>query len=282
VVREDVASALLDGGNGFGAVVTTRATELAIEKARNAGVAAVAARCINHFGAAAYYAMMASEEGVVGIVMGNTTAAMPAAGGTTPVVGNNPIAFAFRSTGAPVVFDAVTSRSSWGALLQAKQAGASLAPGAFLGPDGVPTTDPDAVLAGGSLQPIEGYKGFGLAICIALLTGVLADGAYDDEIIHPYRHLAAPGDNSVLVLAIDVDHFADRDRFAERVGVVGERVRGGRSAPDAPPIMMPGDREHARTARQDTHVELAPETVAELEALGRSLGLDGPALGEPA
>src|SRR5664279_3956743 len=142
---------------------------------------------MNHFGAAAYYATMAAEQDMVGMVMTNVTASMAPTGGREVLVGNNPIAFAFPSSGpAPVIFDAATSRSSWGALLRAAQRGESLAPDAFLGSDGMPSDEPDAVLAGGSLLPIEGYKGYGLALCIALLTGVLAGAEFDSEIAHPY------------------------------------------------------------------------------------------------
>src|SRR5262249_45715134 len=90
IVREAPGSALLDGGNGFGSVVTARAVEVALEKATAQGAAAVVARNMGHFGAAAYYATMASQHGMAGVVMVNVTASMAPTGGTSALVGNNP------------------------------------------------------------------------------------------------------------------------------------------------------------------------------------------------
>jgi L-2-hydroxycarboxylate dehydrogenase (NAD+) len=274
LVRESDATALLDSGNGFGAVATTRALELAIDKASKAGAGVVAARNMNHFGAAAYYATMAAEQNMVGVVMTNVTASMAPTGGTDVLVGNNPIAFAFPSSdSAPVIFDAATSRSSWGALLRAAQRGEPLAPDAFLGPNGMPSREPDAVLAGGSLLPIEGYKGYGLALCIALLTGVLTGGEFDSEIAHPYRHLEAPGGNSILAIAIPVDGFVGADAFAGRVGDLSETIRSGATAPGVDRVMVPGDRENAAAQAAGETISLEHETVEQLEALGTELGV---------
>jgi LDH2 family malate/lactate/ureidoglycolate dehydrogenase len=282
-VREAPASALLDGGNGFGAVVTTRAMDVALEKAAMQGTAAVVARNMNHFGAAAYYATMASERGMVGIVMVNVTASMAPTGGMSLIVGNNPIAFAFPSAGDdPIVFDAATSRSSWGSLFRAAQRNETLAEGAFLGADGLPTTDPETVMQGGSLQPIEGYKGYGLALCIGLLTGVLGGGKFDSEIAHPYRVLTARGDNSALVLAISIDHFAGREAFARRASALGDEIRSGPRAPGGDTIMVPGDREHAVARSRRTHVLLEARTVSELEGLAHELDVEMPAIASSA
>ena len=79
--------------------------------------------------------------------------------------------------------------------------------GAFQGPDGAATRDPDVVMQGGSLVPIAAHKGYGLALCIALLTGLLGDAPFDSEITHPYRDLEAPGDNTVTMIAINVEAF---------------------------------------------------------------------------
>lgn len=274
-VQDRPGTALLDGGNGFGAVVTTRAMKLAIDKARRTGLGAVAARRMNHFGAAAYYAQMASEQNMVGIVMTNVTASMAATNGVTPVVGNNPIAFAVPAgADTPVIFDAATSRSSWGALLRAQQRGEPLDPGAFLGSDGAPSTDPAAVLAGGSLLPIEGYKGYGLALIIALLTGVLADGAFDTEIAHPYRSLGSEGDNSALVIALDVSSFVEPSAFAARTRTLGDEIRAGTRAANGEPIMLPGEREEQMARAQVSFIALEETTIDELRALACEFGVD--------
>ena len=116
----------------------------------------------------------------------------------------------------------------------------------------LPSVDPAVVLAGGSLQPIEGYKGYGLALCIGLLTGVLARRlASTPRSSIPIGTSACEGDNSALVLAIDVAHFVDRDEFEERVDGLATAIRSGPRPRAADPIMVPGDREAAQ-AREIT------------------------------
>jgi LDH2 family malate/lactate/ureidoglycolate dehydrogenase len=275
LVRETEATALLDSGNGFGAVATTKVLELAIEKASRAGAGIVAARNMNHFGAAAYYATMAAERQMVGMVMTNVTASMAPTGGKEVTVGNNPIAFAFPSSDpSPLIFDAATSRSSWGALLRAAQRGEALVPDAFLDAEGAPSREPDAVLEGGSLLPIEGYKGYGLALCIALLTGVLAGGEFDAEIAHPYRDLSARGGNSVLAVVFPTAGFAGAEAFARRVGELSATIRSGPTAVGVERIMVPGDREDATARAAGDTISLEAETVEQIEALGVELGLE--------
>lgn len=275
-IRESVATALLDGDNGLGAVVGTRAMEVAIEKARTVGVGLVVARELNHFGAAAYYGLMAAQHGMIGIVSCNVPASMAPTGASKAVVGNNPLAIAFPAADRPpVVWDSAMSRSSWGALYLAAQTGQLLVDGAYLGADGLPTTDPDRVLDGGSLVPIAGYKGYGLALCLGLLTGVLAGARFDADLTHPYLELGAPGGGAALMIAIDVGALCPADAFIEQVESIALEIAGLAPALPGDRVWLPGEKEAVTEAEvRRTGIPLSVQTHAEMLALRERYGLE--------
>lgn len=276
VVSRSAATTLLDGDNGFGAVVAARAMEIAIEQADSAGVGVVVARNLNHFGAAGYYALLAAERDMIGIASGNVPALMAPTGGREAMIGNNPLAIAFPSLEHPqIVWDAAMSRSSWGALVIAAQTGNELPEGAFLAPDGAPTRDPDTVLAGGSLVPIAGYKGYGLALCLGLLTGVLGSAPFDADLPHPYRELAEPGRNSAVMIALDIGAFREVGGFAREVEAIGQSLTQLPTDSQAERVWLPGEKEAlAERERSRNGIPLSEHTVADLAALAKRFGVD--------
>jgi LDH2 family malate/lactate/ureidoglycolate dehydrogenase len=276
VLRESPATALVDGGNGLGAVVGTRAMEIAIEKARGVGVGLVVARELNHFGAAAYYGLMAAEQGLIGIVSCNVPASMAPTGASQAVVGNNPLSIAFPAADRPpIVWDAATSMSSWGALYLAVQTGMPLTDGAYLGPDGLPTNDAQRVLDGGSLVPIAGYKGYGLALCLGLLTGVLAGARFDAELTHPYFELGTPGGGAALLIAINVGALCSEQEFVGHVESIARQIAGLAPATPGERVWLPGEKEAVTEAdRRREGIPLSDATQAEMLELRRKYGLE--------
>jgi LDH2 family malate/lactate/ureidoglycolate dehydrogenase len=276
VIRESPTTALLDADNAFGPVAGVRAMDLAIAKAREGGIAAVAIRNANHFGAAAYYAERPLRAGMIGICMANVVASMPPPGGRAARVGNSPIAFAFPAAAEPpVVFDAATSVAPWGALIEARLRGEPLPPDSFLDREGRFTRDAEAVLDGGFLVPIAGHKGFGLALSIALLTGLLADGVFDTDIAYPYGDVSLHGNNSFLMLALRVDRFVPLQDYTRRMDEIIRLMRATPTVEGVARVLVPGQREH-ETAQERSRrgIPLSPEIKAELEGLAASVGLD--------
>lgn len=273
IVRESPTCALIDADNGLGPAGGTYGMQLTIAKASDHGMGAVVVRNCNHYGAAAYYAMMALSHDMVGLSMTNTLASMAPTGGTSAAVGNNPFAIAFPSDREPpIVLDMATSKSSWGALMVAAQSGAPLPAGCFLGPDGTPTVDPQAVMAGGFLLPIAGYKGYGLALCISMLTGIMADWTSDPDIVHPYKVLTAPGDNSYFMLAMRVDGFSDPQEFRARADAASERIRAIPPAEGTDRVWLPGEKEfETEKDRAANGIPLAQETLREMRELAAEL-----------
>jgi LDH2 family malate/lactate/ureidoglycolate dehydrogenase len=276
VVRESATTALVDADNGFGPVAGVRAMDLAVAKARDMGLGMVVVRNANHFGAAAYYAERPLRHGMIGICATNVVASMPPPGGRAARVGNSPIAFAFPAgEEPPVVFDAATSIAPWGALIEAKLRGDELPPDSFADRDGRPTRDPQAVLDGGFLLPIAGHKGYGLALCIALMTGLLSGGLFDTDIKYPYADVAVPGSNSFLMLALRVDQFVPLDQYAARMDEVIRLIRATPTAEGVARVLLPGRREYD-TARERarTGIPLTHEQVEELRHLAAQVGVD--------
>lgn len=276
VVQETPVAAVLDGDNALGPVGGVRAMRLALEKAATAGVGLVALRHSNHYGAAAYYATMALEQDMIGLSTTNVLPSMPPTGGREARVGNNPLALAFpAAVEPPVVLDMATSRSSWGVLFTAAQSGSLLPEGCFLDAAGQPTVDPQAVLAGGALLPIADYKGYGLALCLGLLTGLLSDGYFDTDLPHPYKHLGQPGRNAFFMGALRIDQFMPPERFKARVDEVVRLIRNTPRAPGVDRIYLPGEKEwEAAQERQRTGIPLPPAMVEELRTLAASCGVD--------
>jgi len=170
-----------------------------------------------------------------------------------------------------------TSKSSWGALMVAAQRGTDLPEDCFLGADGLPTVDAQAVMSGGFLLPIAGYKGYGMALCIAMLTGVLGDWTLDPDIVHPYKALDAPGDNSYLMMAISVGCFGEAEGFKHRTDQVVRRVRQVPPAEGVERVWLPGEKEFQTERDRLAHgIPLAQGTVDEVRDLAAALDVELP------
>ncbi len=273
VVSDRDSTVVLDAANTLGQVSADQATEFAIGRARRFGAGVVAVRHAFHFGAARRYAVAAANAGCVGIAMCNTRPLMPAPGGAERVVGNNPIAVAVPTEGPiPLVLDMATSEAAMGKIRMAQKAGNAIPATWAVREDGTPTTDPAEAIAG-MLLPSAGPKGFGLALMIDLMCGLLSGGAIGDEVRPLYGSLSTPYDCSHLFIAIDVAHFGDVAAFRARAAAAAERIRAGRRAPGVSQLFTPGEPEWRRRERSAGTVELQPAVAAMLTKLAGELGV---------
>ncbi len=279
VARESPSAALLDGGNAFGQVVAHRAMTLAIAKARATGVGAVAARNSNHFGTASYFTLMAARAGLVGLAFTNASPEMPPWGGAVALVGTNPWSIAVPCPrGRPVVLDLSNATSGKGVIRRFAALGRPLPPDWATDAQGRPVTDPGAA-ADALLVPIGGYKGYGIALMVDLLTGGLAGGAVGSAVGSPYQ-FGRPQGVSHLTMALDPGAFGGTDALAAAVDALAREVRGAPRQPGVDVICLPGDPEWEREQiARERGVELPGETAARLRALGGEVGVPFP---EPA
>lgn len=277
VVSDNGAVVVLDAGHALGHVTADHAMAMAVGRARRHGVGLAAVRRAFHFGTARRYAVAATRQGCVGIAMCNTRPLMPAPGGAERLVGNNPIAFALPTAGEPLVLDFALSEAAMGKIRMAEQSGRTI-PGTWAtDSDGVPTTDPSEAVRG-MLLPAAGHKGFGLALVVDLLCGLLSGGAWGDGVQPLYGDPAVPYDCSQAFLAIDVAHAVPFEGFARGAAAAAERVRGSRPAPGTERLYAPGDPERERRAAGGGVVRLDPSVADALHRCAASVGvdLDGP------
>lgn len=276
VLRKRGVISVLDGDNGLGHVVGTLAMEMAIDRAREDGLGLVAVRRSNHFGAAGYFADLAADQGMIGYTTSNAAPVMPAWGGRTAALGNNPIAYAFpgKNPMPHLTLDMACTVVARGKIRIAAERGARIPEGWATAADGVPTTDPHLALQG-LLLPFGGYKGYGLALVSEILAGVLS-GALTTTTIPRATADGAEGYASQglghLMLAIDIGAFMPLSEYEQRMQMVIDALKSsGASAGD---VLLPGEQSHARRNRQlEEGIDLPATTIEQLNQLARDVNV---------
>ncbi|MCL4760982.1 MAG: Ldh family oxidoreductase [Burkholderiales bacterium] len=217
VVRSHGAVALVDARCGLAFPACALAVDTAIAKARDLGCAFVGVTNSHHFGVAALHLAPVAAAEMVGIAMGNSPAAMPAAGGRTPIFGTNPVAAVFPRRGAaPLAIDLSLSAVARGKLMVAAKEGKPIPPGWALDRDGRPTTDARAGLEG-SMLPMGGAKGAVLALVVELLVTALTGAAIGSEASSFFVDEGNRPRIGQAFLVVDPAALAGRDVYVERV-----------------------------------------------------------------
>jgi LDH2 family malate/lactate/ureidoglycolate dehydrogenase len=244
------AVAVLDGDAALGIVAGAAAMRLAIARAEQLGVAAVAVRNSNHFGRADYFAQLASARGQIGIVMSNSDALVVPVGGLAPLNGTNPIAMAAPGIdGNDFLLDMATSQTAYSRVLHAVRGGQPIAPGLAVTRSGRDAAGGGEVAA---LQPLGGIKGQGLGTMIQILCALLADMPFDAELSHLYAEpYDRPRQVSHFMIALEIGAFVDPARFRARLSQLLNTFRATPPADDAP-IAVAGDPERASLRRRAT------------------------------
>jgi len=271
--KETIATALLDGHDGIGQVISYRAMEMAIRKAAAAGVSYVAVRHSNHFGAAAYYPMMALEHDMIGLTFTNASPRLAPTGGVERLFGNNPWSIAVPAgRRPPVVLDMANSVVAAGKIRVAKKEGKPIPEGWALNQYGEPTTDPDEGLKG-ILLAIGGYKGYGITLMVDLLTGVLTDSHYGPR-VKGLDQDVDPAGTAHSFMAISLAAFTDVKAFNARMEAYVDEIKSSRKAKGAEVIYVPGEPEHLRVReRMEKGIPLQPKVAEELRAIAKDLGI---------
>jgi len=271
--KETVATALLDGHDGIGQVISCRAMQMAIRKAQAAGVSYVAVKHSNHFGAAAYYPMMALEYDMIGLTFSNASPRLAPTGGEERLLGNNPWSIAVPAgRRPPVVLDMANSVVAAGKILILQKEGKPIPEGWALNALGEPTTDAAAALKG-LLLAIGGYKGYCITLMMDLLTGVLSDSNYGPR-VKGMVQATAPGGVSHSFMAIDLAAFTDVAAFKARMDGYIDEIKSSKKARGSEVIYMPGEPEHLWfQERLEKGIPLQVKVAEELRSLGKDLGI---------
>src|SRR5438477_3888166 len=276
VVERAPATALLDGDNGMGHLVMTYAANLAVDLAREAGVAWVGVRRSNHAGAGSTYACIPLAAGMIGIysaVSGSNF--MAPWGGAEPLLGTNPIAVAIPAgEEAPIVLDIATSVASNGAIRTYAKEGRPMPVGWVISrEDGEPITDGKR-LAEGLFVPVGTYKGSGLAIVLGLLGGPLNRAAFGRDVRDSATEQKSDTNTRHLRIALDVKRFLPLDTFKAEIDRHVHDLATSKRLPGVDEIRIPGQgRVQRRADRQQNGVPLAPLLIKQVDELAGTLGI---------
>jgi LDH2 family malate/lactate/ureidoglycolate dehydrogenase len=270
------ATALIDGDNGMGHLAMTFATQTAIELAKESGVGWVGARRSNHAGAGGAYAALTLAHDMVGIYGAASSANhMAVWGGAEPMLGTNPIAVAIPAgEEPPVVLDIATSVSSFGQIRKHMMSGQPIPEGWVIDRvDGKPITDPKRA-TGGTLLPIGGYKGSGLAMVIGLLAGPLNGAAFGRDVQDFGGDRANETNTGQFIIALDVARFVPRDAFKREMDRHIRDLRGSQRLPGVDAIRVPGSERLRRMEERRAHGVSVPEPLLkQLDAIAGELGV---------
>lgn len=272
-VRDRAATAVVDGDHGMGQVVGTFAMQAAIERARTYGIGMVVAKGSEHYGAAAFYAQMATEHGMIGFASTNAPPVMAPWGGMAQSIGNNPVAFAVPTRTPPaIVLDMSMSRVAGGRVRLAAKKGERIPDGWIVDKHGVPSTDP-ADLPDGALLA-EGHKGYGLAVIVEALCGALSGAAMLSEIPNWLFQPTKATNTGHAFIAMDIDHFVDVDEFLDRIETMRAELHAVPPAAGVERVLLPGDIEAGLSERRAEGLPIPAEVHADLLELGRRYGID--------
>ena len=266
ITRASPVAVGVDGDNGFGFVIATRAMDEAVAMARASGLGLASVRHSNHFGMAASYVLQALRAGMMSMVFTNASQAMPPWGGRDPILGTSPFA-AGAPGGAlpPFVVDMAPAVAARGKIRLAAKRGEPIPGGWALDKEGRPTTDPQAALDDGVVLPMAGPKGSALSMMMDIFGGVFSGSAFAGEVTNHTLEFEKPSNVGHFIMAIRPNLFMSDAEFAARMDYLVGKVKGGRKAAGVSEILVSGEPEARKEAeRLRTGIALPR---AELEAL---------------
>lgn len=292
VVHETGVTALLDGGAGLGQVVGVRAMRLAMDKAAAVGAGFVAVRNSNHYGIAGYYSMMALDKDLIGISMTNAAPLVVPTFGRDSILGTNPLSVAVPAgSERPFVLDMATGVVTRGKLEEYERHEEPLLPGWATDSRGLPTSDASEVLRnlvarrgggilplGGAGEELGGHKGYGLALLVDILCGVLSGAGYTASVYSKDESgRPLPANIGHFFGALKVDGFRPLSEFRDSMDDIVRVLRSSAKAEGQDRIFIHGEKEWEMTdERMAVGILLHPKVIADLRALGAELDVACP------
>jgi LDH2 family malate/lactate/ureidoglycolate dehydrogenase len=263
IVSEAGGVLVVDGGNGMGAVVTSRAMQMALDRLDTQRSVSVAIRNSNHYSSGAYYMKPALDRGAAGFLYSNAPATMAPWGGNRRYLGTNPYTFAIPAGRyGDLVLDMATSVVARGKIILAAQRGESIPDGWAIDLEGRPTTDPHAALEG-SVMPFGGPKGYGIAMMVEVMAGVLTGANIGPDVGDLYENMERPQNVGGFLQVVDISAFLSQEQFIARMENFVQSLKETSTVGNE--VLIPGEVE-ARTAavRRAEGIPLSPDVVAAL------------------
>ncbi|MDO4540515.1 MAG: Ldh family oxidoreductase [Syntrophomonadaceae bacterium] len=288
ILREGPTTAVIDGHDGMGHVISKRAMQMAIDKAKKFGLGMTAVRNSTHYGIAGYYALMAVNEGMIGITGTNARPSIAPTFGVENMLGTNPLTFGIPTDEEfPFLLDCATATSQRGKIELYERLGQELPAGWVIARDGSTLTDPALVLKqlvagaaaltplGGIGEEHAGFKGYGYATVVEILSAALQGGAFLKALSgfdaqgrpRPYRL-------GHFFMAVDIEGFTDLPEFKKTAGDILRALRASQKAPGAAHIYTAGEKEYlAWQERRIKGIPLNPALREQMKQMQEELGI---------
>jgi len=276
IEREGPAWAIVDGQSAIGMVTSVFAMNTAIRKARTAGVAYVGVRNSCHFGAAGYYANLAAKADMIGMAMANDYPSMAVLGARKAILGTNPFAYAVPADNEPPIFLDIASSTVAGGKVRNAQMTTKKIPNTWMvDTKGAPTTDPFLYPHAAFLLPFGGYKGYGIAMMIETLAGILTGAGAMFDLRNWVDHDPSLSTNhGAAFLAFDVGAITPIAAFKRRVDQMIREIHDTPKAKGVDRLYVPGEMEwENRKAALAKGIPLPEDVRESLRALAEELGM---------
>lgn len=288
VVRETPTTAVVDGHNGMGHVIAKRAMQMAIDKASALGMGMVAVRNSTHYGIAGYYALMAASADMIGITGTNARPSIAPTFGVENMLGTNPLTFGMPTDEEfPFLLDCATSVSQRGKIELYARKNQDLPKGWVIDENGESKTDSVQVLRdliaekaalaplGGIGEETAGYKGYGYATVVEILSAALQSGSYMKMLLGFQDGKKVPYPLGHFFIAIDIKAFVEPCDFRKTAGDILRELRASRKMPGQDRIFTAGEKEHLTwLERKEKGVPLNPALRKEVKQLAADLSLN--------
>ncbi|HAH30962.1 MAG TPA: lactate dehydrogenase [Elusimicrobia bacterium] len=288
IVKETPTTAVIDGHNGMGHVISVRAMNMAIKKAKKYGLGMTAVRNSTHYGIAGYHALLAAKAGMVGITGTNARPSVAPTFGVENMMGTNPLTFAIPTDEKfPFLLDCATSITQRGKIEVYAKLGKKMPKGWVIDSNGNSKTDSIAVLkdlvagtaalvpVGGIGEELGGYKGYGYCAVVEILSAALQQGAYMKMLLGVKDGKKVPYPLGHFFLAINIEAFTSLLSFKKIAGDILRELRASKKMPGAKRIYTAGEKEHLTWLyRKNKGVPLNRETQKEILAMRTELGLN--------
>jgi ureidoglycolate dehydrogenase (NAD+) len=273
---DDSGSAMRFNANGgLGIPASCKVTQKLIERASTQAISIATLNHSDHYGAAGYYAMLGAEAGLLTLSMSNTIPLIVPPGGKAAAIGNNP--FAYAAPGKKhraLCFDICMSKAASGKILIAARDGKTIPQGWILNSAGEPSTDPNDIFRNASMLPFGEHKGYGLALMVELLAGVLAGAGLLSE-VHSWNKLPGQDSNTGhCFIAINPQFIGGLDLFRRRVDAVIDELKNTATA-DGQRVLYPGELEMEKEAdARKNGIPLPDASLQELKRAAKMVGIE--------
>ena len=290
IIKETETTAVVDGHDGMGQVIGYKSMKIAIEKAKKYGMGMVVVRNSCHYGIAGYYATMATKEGCIGITGTNARPSVAPTFGVEGMFGTNPLTIGIPSDEPfDFILDCATSITQNGKIEYYERIGEDVHPGTIVGLDGK-SVEGDAGVAlkkirsgeaalttlGGIGEALGGYKGFGYALAVELLSASLQDGNYGKDLNGKDKDgKKVPYHLGHFFIAIDTNHFLGEELCRKKSGDILRGIRASKKAPGENRIYTAGEKEYlVWQDRKNKGVPISEPVQKEMSAVRDSLKLN--------